>query len=271
MMHIQKEIMETKQLQLTEVVPDIFRLTVPFMDVYTTVFFVKLPEGVVLFDTATYSEDVEQYILPAMSELGIEEEMLKYVFVSHHHGDHAGGLERLMNRLPDACIVAGSRVLEEKYQHYASLIPKEGDTLLDELQIVMIPGHTDQAMALLDTRTGTLLTGDCLQLYGLYGSGEWGANISYPKEHLAAIEKLHSLPINTIIASHEYHTLGYLAKGKEEIHRYLDECAEALMKMKAFLLEHPQMSDHEIAVLYNETFHLPVIGAHVMGAVRSLL
>ena len=38
---------------------NIYRLTVPFFDVYTTVYFVETDEGILVFDTATYDSDVE--------------------------------------------------------------------------------------------------------------------------------------------------------------------------------------------------------------------
>lgn len=42
----------------------IHRLTIPYKDIYTTVLFIKTEEGVVLFDTATFEEDVKEQILP---------------------------------------------------------------------------------------------------------------------------------------------------------------------------------------------------------------
>ena len=75
---------------------NIFRLTIPFMDIYTSVFLIKTPKGAVLFDTATYDSDVTDYIIPFLNDSGVSREELKYVFVSHNHGDHSGGLETLI-------------------------------------------------------------------------------------------------------------------------------------------------------------------------------
>ena len=63
---------------------NIYRLTVPFFDVYTTVYFVETDEGILVFDTATYDSDVEDYILPAIDYVGIDKEQIKYVFISHN-------------------------------------------------------------------------------------------------------------------------------------------------------------------------------------------
>ena len=91
------------------------RITVPYKDIYTTVLIIKTEEGVVLFDTATYEEDVTEAILPALERLKIEKDEVKYIFISHNHGDHAGGLKWLAPILPDAVIVSNSPKLAEQY------------------------------------------------------------------------------------------------------------------------------------------------------------
>ncbi len=80
---------------ITKITENIYRLVIPFMDVYTTIFVIKTPKGAALFDTATYSEDVEQYIIPALEKLEMNAKMLKYVVISHNHRDHPGTFFRL--------------------------------------------------------------------------------------------------------------------------------------------------------------------------------
>ncbi len=79
-------------------------------------------------------------------------------------------------------------------------------------------------------------------MYGLFGSGKWGANISMPLEHLAAIEKLRIMHLKMVVASHDYHPYGYLAKGDKEIRRYLDTCVDALHGIKKRICENPSLS-----------------------------
>lgn len=117
--------------------------------------------------------------------------------------------------------------------------------------------------------TGTLLSGDCLQMYGLFGSGKWGANISMPLEYLAAIEKLRTMDLKTLAASHDYHPYGYLAQGEKEIGRYLNACVDALHGIKKRICENPSLSDEELAELYNSSGNLPTVGAHVFAAIRE--
>ena len=49
---------------------DIYRLKVPFDNIYTSVFFIKTDDKNILVDCATFKEDVDTCILPALQVLG---------------------------------------------------------------------------------------------------------------------------------------------------------------------------------------------------------
>lgn len=256
---------------VTQITQDIFRLTIPYKDIYTTVCVVKTPEGAALFDTGSYDSDVDRYVFPFLEELDIKAQDLRYVVISHNHTDHAGGLARLMAYFPETHIVSRHPAIAEQYRNYTVLAPNDGDPLLGVLRIITVPGHTTDAVALLDTRSKTLLTGDSLQLYGIYGSGKWGANIGLPTEHLAAVEKLRGMDIDTIVASHDYHPLGYFVQGKEAVLRYLDACPEALYKIRDYLCIHPEQDPEEAAEAYNTCSGLPTVGSHIFKAIRAAM
>jgi len=256
---------------LTEIFPDIHRLTIPFEDIYTTVFIIRTPQGDVLLDTATYAGDIDNYLLPSLIKLGISEDTLKYIVISHSHRDHAGGLERLMEFFPNACIVSGSAALRERFTRFSTVSPEKCPLLLSVLELILIPGHAPDCLGLLDLRSRTLLTGDSLQLYGIYGSGQWGANISKPSEHLHAIEKLRTLDVSAIVASHDYHPCGHIARSADEISTYLDQCVEALYQIRDSILASPMTDDQTLSDQYNRTSGLPTVGSHVFKAVRAAL
>lgn len=255
---------------LSALTPHITRLTVPFLDIYTTIFIVKTEQGAVVFDTATYPEDMDTYLVPALEKLGIGAEGLKYVVISHNHRDHAGGLARFAEIFPGAAVAAGSSACGERIPGREVTVLQEGDTLLDVLQVVALPGHTADCIGLLDTRTGTLLSGDGLQLFGIYGSGPWGANISYIKEHLALGSTLPEKKIGTIAASHDYHPCGWKAEG-DAVGPYIAECAVALRNVADFARANPDDSNEELAARYNASSGLPTVGAHVFAAVRKAM
>lgn len=252
----------------TKINDSIFRLTVPFEDVFTSVYAIKTKDGALLFDTATYDEDFENYTLPFLNEIGISEDELKYVFLSHSHEDHAGGLKAILKNYPGCVVVSASSKLEEEYKNYTFLNPEDGETVLGVLKTVKIPGHTSDSMAVMDTRTNTLISGDSLQMYGLFGSGKWGANIILPNEHKKAIEKLKKMDIECILTAHDYHPHGYRFCGKAEVEKAFELCIEPLNKIKNLILENHDLDDKEICSIYN-SLDVPEIGVHVVKAVRN--
>lgn len=250
---------------------NIFRLVIPYKDIFTTVYLVKTEQGALVFDAASFDSDIDGYIVPFLEELGITPAMLKYVFISHNHIDHAGGLSAFMKKYPETCIVSRSPALKEKFDAYSVLAPEDNDSLLDVLKVVTIPGHTMDAAGILDTRTNTLISGDSLQLYGIYGSGKWAANITLPQLHFDAIEKLRGMEISRILTAHDYHPCGYDYKGKTEISRALDSCIEPLVMVKDLILQNPELDDEQIAALFNQSQTLPTLGERVVAAMRELI
>ena len=79
-----------------KVLGQIYRLKVPFEDLYTSVFLIKTASGNVLVDCATTSFDVNEYILPALNNLNLTIFDVKYLVLTHNHIDHAGGKNRLL-------------------------------------------------------------------------------------------------------------------------------------------------------------------------------
>lgn len=257
--------------ELTQVTPHIYRLVIPFLDIYTTVFFIFTEQGAVLFDTGTYPSDIDDYIAPALDALGIRPDTLKYVIVSHNHRDHGGGLARFAQLYPGTAIVAGSGSCRERVPGRQILTVRDGDLLMGHLQVVSMPGHTADCIGLLDRRTKTLLSGDALQLYGIYGSGNWGANITLIPEHLAMTRRLQQMDIETVIASHDYHSCGFRADGKDAVKHYISQCADALGAIRDFLKQSPDADAQELADRYNAASGLPTVSYRVITAVQNAM
>ena len=94
----------------------ISRLIVPFKDIFTTIFTVETEEGVLIFDTGTYPEDITRHLLPFLAEKKIPADAIRAVFISHSHGDHAGGLATLAPLVPNAVIYTRSEKLKEEFE-----------------------------------------------------------------------------------------------------------------------------------------------------------
>ena len=114
-------------MEIIKINENIHKITIPYKDIFTTVLTVKTPDGVLVFDAASYDEDVDNYILPMLDELKIIKEDVKYIFISHNHKDHAGALKRLLEVLPLATVLSRSEALKETYADYSVNMPDDGD------------------------------------------------------------------------------------------------------------------------------------------------
>ncbi len=249
-----------------KIAENIYRITTLYKDIFTTVYLLIAEKGAILFDAASFDQDIDEVLAPALAELGVTPQ---YVFISHNHRDHAGGLARFTARYPETTIVSRSPVLQEKYAEHPFLFPEEGTMLLDTYRVIPIVGHTQDSAALLDTRTDTLITGDCLQLWGICGSEDWASNINFPTAHWQALNKLEKMPIAAIYTAHDYYPLGYFAVGGEEIARYLAACREPLLRIKELILSNKGADDAAVRALYNAQPGIPTVREAVVKAVRK--
>lgn len=258
-------------MKIDTITENIYRTTLPYKDIFTTIYALKTSEGAILFDAGSYDEDAALYIRPFLEKLRITEKELKYVFISHNHTDHAGGLKGLFEFYPNVTVLSRSPKLLEAYKDYKCESTRDGQVLLGVYQVVTIPGHTKDCAALLDTRTKTLVSGDCLQSYGIRGSGTWAANIMHPALHVEAIEKVRKLDIEQVVTAHDYDPHGYRADGREAVLKNLDACITPLRNMQKLILEYPELSNEELQAKYNYDPQLPKVKHQVIGAMREAM
>ena len=247
------------------------RVTIPYMDIYTTVYTVRTEEGYLLFDAASYDSDIDDILLPHLRELGITGENLKYVFISHRHKDHAGGLRRLLTHFPRVTVFTRSPDLMVSIPEGKYHLPEDGERIGKHLSVVTVVGHAHDAAAIYDDRTKMLISGDSLQLFGIFGSGEWGANIPLPAAHLRELEKLGKMDIESICTAHEYHPYGYRYIGREAVENALDASLRPLLTIKKMMENNPSLSNAQIRARYHASATLPTVSERVFAAVREQL
>jgi metallo-beta-lactamase class B len=109
-------------------------------------------EGLILIDTI-YPYNSEELIVGGLRKLGLNPASIKYVIVSHAHGDHIGGAEMLQKEF-GAQVVMGEPdwQLVEKYPNrYKTMAPKRNVVATDGMKITLggqtvtvwlTPGHT---------------------------------------------------------------------------------------------------------------------------------
>lgn len=258
-------------MNYTKLTDNLFYVTTSYKDIYTTVYLIKTEKGYMLFDTASFDEDIDNTILPFLSELGVNESNLKYVFISHAHKDHMGGLERFLKFFPKVTVITKSSSLKESFADYDVVIPEENETYLDTLSVILIPGHSACSQAIYDKRDNSLITGDCLQLYGIYGSGNWACNITLPTKHFEALDKIEKMDISAVYTAHDYHPLGQFYVGKEKVQSAIDNCREPLYNIKKMIADNLTLSDEDIVELYNKDGKLPKVGLGVVKSLRALI
>jgi len=246
-------------------------ITTGYKDIFTTVYLIRTANGYMLFDSASFDCDVDNDIKPMLEGMNVSESDLKYVFISHAHADHMGGLKRLLELYPSVTVITKSQSLCDQYSGYSFIIPKENQEFLQTLKVVFIPGHSACSQAIFDTRDNSLITGDCLQLYGIFGSGNWACNISLPDEHFKALEKLEKMEISAIYTAHDYHPMGQFYIGKDKVKEAIENCKAPLLRIMKMISDNPQSSDEQIAELFNNGGTLPKLATHVVKNLRKLL
>ena len=224
-------------------------LRVPYENIDTGVFLVEDDIPVVI-DCATTAEDVDQWILPALAQQGIDGGSRGYLLVTHKHGDHAGGRPRLLEALPGFTAVTLSDGME-----------------LGSLTAVALPGHSDDSTAYLDRRTGTLISGDCLQFYGV---GRYGCIVADVAAYEKSLERAAGMELWGLLPAHNYVGGKAVATGADEVAAMVAAARQSWAEIRAFVETLPEeVTDPEDGQkLYVETYpQMPPLSLHTIRAV----
>ncbi len=105
-----------------------------------------------------YPYNSEELIVGGMKKVGLDPAQIKYVLISHAHGDHIGGAETLQKRYGARIVMAGPDWdWVEKYPNrYKTMAPKRDIVATDGMKITLgetavtiwlTPGHTPGTMS----------------------------------------------------------------------------------------------------------------------------
>ena len=190
---------------------------------------IRTSEGLIVVDALNNAEEAEKYIVGGLRELGLDPATIKFVVVTHAHGDHFGGTKYLKDTF-------GARILASKIDWevmakmkaapatppaegqrrgpaaWARLVPDHDIDIVDgeefelgdtKLTFYVTPGHTPGTLALVLPTTDR---GE-KRVAALYGSLGMPAALEDKKIVLASIARFRKIAqqagVDTLIANHQ--------------------------------------------------------------------
>jgi metallo-beta-lactamase class B len=116
-------------------------------------------EGIILIDTL-YDYASEEAIVGGLKKLGLDPAAVKYVIISHAHGDHVGGAKLMQERFGARIVMGGPDwdAIEKSVNQYPNGKPKRDIVAADGQQIMLgdaavtlvaTPGHTPGTLSML--------------------------------------------------------------------------------------------------------------------------
>ena len=118
-------------------------------------------EGIILIDTL-FTYNSEEEIVEGLKKLGLDPAKIKYVIITHAHGDHVGGAKLLQDKFGSHVVMGGPDwdSIERSVNGYPLGKPKR-DIVADDGQkitlgdtavtIVTTPGHTPGTLSMIFT------------------------------------------------------------------------------------------------------------------------
>jgi glyoxylase-like metal-dependent hydrolase (beta-lactamase superfamily II) len=206
-----------------EIVPGVYRVDTVGITNAISVLLIEDSGGWTLIDTGVRSGALR--IQEALSTIGASPEDLRCIYLTHHHGDHIGGLPAVRWWATQAEVVASeheARVISGEhppdppsnalFRYFAQrgslpTIPvdrvvREGDSIAG-FRIVSTPGHTLGHTSLINDQHGLLFTGDA------FGSMPLKVRVGVrkffctdPAEAQRSAEKLLTEEYSTVVFSH---------------------------------------------------------------------
>jgi len=226
----------------------VYYLEVPFGGCWTGIALIKGKRNY-LIDSAGSPACVNEYLIPALSDIGVSLSDIDYLLNTHTHADHVGGHAAIKAENSSIITVTGKESADKlrdplKYnkliravfpEHSPApsagltgtepdMIIEDGYVLEGEMLYISAPGHDTDSGCWMHLPTRTLISGDTLQLNGTSVQGiALYMDLAGYKD---SIDKLLALDCERILAGHEFLPLGAYAEGKHACREYLCKCKE---------------------------------------------
>ena len=118
-------------------------------------------EGIILFDTI-FPYNSEELIVGGLKKVGLDPTTIKYVIITHGHGDHIGGAEMLQKEFGAKVVMGGPDwdAVEKYPNRFKTMAPKREIVATDGMKITLggktvtlwlTPGHTQGTISFTTT------------------------------------------------------------------------------------------------------------------------
>lgn len=116
-------------------------------------------DGIILIDTL-YDYASDEAIVGGLKKLGLDPASVKYVIVSHGHGDHVGGAKLMQDRFGSRIVIGAGDwdTIEQSVKSFPNGKPKRDISVTDRMDITLggrtvtvvpMPGHTPGTLSLI--------------------------------------------------------------------------------------------------------------------------
>jgi metallo-beta-lactamase class B len=165
--------------------------------------------GLVIFDALNDADEAKTYIVGGLVKLGLSPADIKYVVITHAHGDHFGGATYLKTEY-NATLMASKTDWDAMARaanapaHDRDIGDGERLTLGDTtLQFRITPGHTQGSVSTIFNITDK----GRLHVVGLFGGLGTPASAADKKKHIASLTAFRSVAfaagVDVLIANHQ--------------------------------------------------------------------
>ncbi|HWU02998.1 MAG TPA: MBL fold metallo-hydrolase [Novosphingobium sp.] len=192
-------------------------------------------EGIIVIDALNNSDEARDILVPNMRKLGLDPARIKYVVVTHGHGDHWGGAKYLQDTFgAKVATSAPDWAMIESPSHgggpFANLTPPRRDIVLADgdtlklgdftIKAYVTPGHTPGALSLLFP----VFDHGRRHMAGLMGGTGGGQNAASVHQQIASLTRWQGITraagVDVLLTNHPVHMA---ATEKEAMIRYLPD------------------------------------------------